>query len=140
MAQTDTILESDVPIDSAIIGMTAMVYVNGSAITIELGHQGAPVEDVILRIYRETERDLDTNDDDDDDKRRDRMEREYEKRLTVIEDDCDTTISCSYYEGNGLLSTAGCETVDVTDEYVDCACDHYSNFGLLFLPCSSEGW
>ena len=31
------------------------------------------------------------------------------------------SISCSYYEGEGLLSTAGCETVDVTDEYVDCA-------------------
>ena len=69
-------------------------------------------------------------------------------------------ISCSYYEGEGLLSTAGCRTVDVTDEWVDCSyvfhlflflfishipflplsCDHYSNFGLLFSACDSEEW
>ena len=31
MARTDTILSTGVSIDSAIVGMTAMVYVNGSA-------------------------------------------------------------------------------------------------------------
>ena len=78
MARTDGILGTETPIDSAIVGMTAMVSVNGSAFvsvfsillliflhnffsdcspkTIELGHQGEPVQDVILRIYRQTER------------------------------------------------------------------------------------
>uniref|UniRef100_A0A7S4L3K9 GPS domain-containing protein n=1 Tax=Paramoeba aestuarina TaxID=180227 RepID=A0A7S4L3K9_9EUKA len=59
---------------------------------------------------------------------------------SALGDDCDESISCSYYEGNGFLSPDGCETVDVTDEYVDCACDHYSNFGLLFNTCNSEDW
>ena len=31
------------------------------------------------------------------------------------------SISCSYYEGEGILSTDGCQTVDVTDEWVDCS-------------------
>ena len=31
MARTDQILATGVPIDSAIVGITAMVYVNGSA-------------------------------------------------------------------------------------------------------------
>ena len=31
MIRTDTILTTDITIDSAIVGMTAMVYVNGSA-------------------------------------------------------------------------------------------------------------
>ena len=78
MARTDSILSTGVSIDSAIVGMTAMVNVNGSAWvcfsfnfsrffflllteftsnqTIELGHQGEPVQDVILRIYRQTKR------------------------------------------------------------------------------------
>ena len=77
MVRSDVILSTDVTIDSAIIGMTASVYVNGSAFvsiflffsfffllifkcttkTIELGHQGEPVVGVILRIYRQTEED-----------------------------------------------------------------------------------
>ena len=95
MARTDTILSTGVSIDSAIVGMTAMVFVNDTAWvffflfwcwwwdektkkrkpknrktnfffyqTIELGHHGEPIEDVILRIYRQTERD-DENDDGD---------------------------------------------------------------------------
>ena len=35
MARTDGILDTDVSIDSAIIGMTAMVYVNGTAVVCE---------------------------------------------------------------------------------------------------------
>mmetsp|Transcript_32830 Transcript_32830/g.51315 ORF Transcript_32830/g.51315 Transcript_32830/m.51315 type:complete len:166 (-) Transcript_32830:78-575(-) len=58
----------------------------------------------------------------------------------IFMNDCDESISCSYYEGEGFLSTAGCDTVAVTPEYVDCACDHYSNFGLLFQSCDSETW
>ena len=116
---------------------------------IELGHQGEPVTDVILRIYRQTERG-------DPEKKREEIRGlgfiskkeikrgggSYSKRYS-LGDDCDEVqdisffiecvlcflifpfiqqeISCSYYEGEGILSTAGCETVDVTDEYVDCA-------------------
>ena len=42
-------------------------------------------------------------------------------------------MSCSYYEGEGLLTTAGCETVVVTDEYVDCAYE----FSFISFPHSS---
>ena len=51
---------------------------------------------------------------------RNKEHHEHSTRRTLV-DDCDEEVSCSYYEGEGLLSTAGCETVDVTDEYVDCA-------------------
>jgi len=151
LARTDGILDSGVPIDSAIVGMTAMVFVNNSAITIELGHQGFPVDDVILRIYRQIERDLDRSVREIQSEEREGEENifsfverkeqghHYETRIN-LDDDCDESISCSYYEGKGILSSAGCETVDVTDEYVDCACDHYSNFGLLFNSCDSDEW
>ena len=42
------------------------------------------------------------------------------------------SISCSYYEGEGILSTDGCQTVDVTDEWVDCS--YVFSFNFFFLP------
>uniref|UniRef100_A0A7S4NLT0 GPS domain-containing protein n=2 Tax=Paramoeba aestuarina TaxID=180227 RepID=A0A7S4NLT0_9EUKA len=133
MVRTDAILATDVPIDSAIVGMTAMVNVNGSAVTIDLGHKGEPARDIILRIYRQNERD---NGEKRSERDRESEEKEIEKRVN-LDDDCGEEISCAYYEGEGILSTTGCFTSDVTDEYVDCSCNHYSNFGLLFSESSS---
>ena len=59
--------------------------------TIELGHQGEPVEGVILRIYRQTERG--------DDKKRNKIEKEelkYSQRLRLV-DDCDEVIILFYF-------------------------------------------
>jgi len=149
MARTNAILSTGVSIDSAIIGLTAMVYVNETAIIIDLGHRGEPVRDVILRIYRfdgdgsgrsMPSAKLSNGLRGEDIVEKDIVETKshYEKRIFM--NDCDESISCSYYEGEGFLSTAGCDTVAVTPEYVDCACDHYSNFGLLFQSCDSETW
>ena len=176
MVRSDVILSTNVTIDSAIIGMTASVYVNGSAFvsiffvffffflliskcttkTIELGHQGEPVIGVILRIYRQTEEDRKRDDGQTiknpevslnwgKKKNEFGKNNSYSKRLS-LGGSCDEvfvfylilflfsyglacfslkslpkSISCSYYEGEGTLSTNGCQTVDVTDEWVDCS-------------------
>ena len=71
---------------------------------IELGHQGAPVQDVILRIYRQTERDDEKRAkrivEGDGEKRKVAVEREkivhnYSARLTLV-DDCDEVLFCLF--------------------------------------------
>mmetsp|Transcript_16218 Transcript_16218/g.25210 ORF Transcript_16218/g.25210 Transcript_16218/m.25210 type:complete len:291 (-) Transcript_16218:177-1049(-) len=135
MARTDTIISTGIPIDSAVIGMTAIVFVNETSFTLELGHYGEPIEGVILRIYRQAQRGKGRGTAEE---RIGEEERKEKVQRYDFTDDCDESISCSYYEGQGLLSPGGCVTVDVTEEWVDCSCTHYSNFGLLFSTCSSE--
>ena len=102
------------------------------------------MEDVILRIYRQSSKNNEREERREEAKEQEKKgkkeiggKRGYSNRYNLA-DDCDEvffffffcqllisnfffkSIDCSYYEGEGLLSTSGCETVDVTDEYVDC--------------------
>ena len=93
----------------------------------DVGHEGKPVEGVTIRLFRQTEKATDV----------------LRKRFALTQDsDSDPDdVSCSYYIGDGRLSSGNCTTLlPITDEYVDCACTHFSNFGLLFGNDSNEDW
>ena len=92
-----------------------------------IGHEGRPVEGVIIRLTRQLERE----------------EANLRNRFALTQDsdsdDGEDDVSCSYYVGEGRLVTGNCTTLyPIMPTYVDCEYDFFfssspsSSFHFLF--------
>jgi REJ domain len=61
----------------------------------------------------------------------------------TVTDECDDELTsddleCRYLDDDGRWVTGGCRRVNVTDDFIVCACNHLSTFGALFDSSSGS--
>eukprot|EP00008_Paramoeba_atlantica_P003478 CAMPEP_0201483548 /NCGR_PEP_ID=MMETSP0151_2-20130828/7744_1 /ASSEMBLY_ACC=CAM_ASM_000257 /TAXON_ID=200890 /ORGANISM="Paramoeba atlantica, Strain 621/1 / CCAP 1560/9" /LENGTH=778 /DNA_ID=CAMNT_0047866731 /DNA_START=283 /DNA_END=2619 /DNA_ORIENTATION=+ len=118
--QSPSLLESDLKLNSPIVGLVAIVVVNGTPLNLLLGHS-KPLKGVIVRLY--------FADSDSDRSSGPRFQLTTEEKRE----------GCEYYLGNGDFDPDGLKTLKTTQDYIECSCPHFSNFGLLF-EAESDSW
>ena len=108
---TQTNLYNQPTLQSVLAGVTVHILYHGVDIILELGHGDLPLSNVVIQLWKVHP-----------------VGRSVRYTLDV---DIVNTSSCSYYLTNDTFTTDGCTAIGETNEFVNCSCIHFSNFGLL---------